>query len=115
MVDQRDGYESFTNAEVTDAIKQNIRMLLLTRPGERLFDAQLGVGLENFLFELADENLTDRVKTAIFSQFEIYLPYVIINNLETTLNPDSNSMSVSFDFSVDRLVAQENFQIEVSI
>ncbi len=45
---QSGGFESFDNSEVTDAIKQNIRMLLLTRPGERLYDAQLGVGLDNF-------------------------------------------------------------------
>lgn len=90
-------------------------MLLLTRQGERLFDANLGVGLENFLFELGDENLVNRVKTRILDQFQTYLPYVIITNMEVTLQPDSNSMRVSFVFSVDRLIAQETFDIEVSI
>jgi len=114
-VSQADGYTSFSNSEVVDAIKQNIRMLLLTRQGERLFDANLGVGLENFLFELGDENLVNRVKTRILDQFQTYLPYVIITNMEVTLQPDSNSMRVSFVFSVDRLIAQETFDIEVSI
>ena len=112
---QSGGFESFDNSEVTDAIKQNIRMLLLTRPGERLYDAQLGVGLDNFLFEMADENLVARVKTRIKDQFQTYLPYVIIMSLEVTLSPDSNSMGVSFVFSVDRLIAQENFDITVTI
>jgi phage baseplate assembly protein W len=112
---QSGGFESFDNSEVTDAIKQNIRMLLLTRPGERLYDAQLGVGLDNFLFEMADENLVARVKTRIKDQFQTYLPYVVIMNLEVTLSPDSNSMGVSFVFSVDRLIAQETFDITVTI
>jgi phage baseplate assembly protein W len=112
---QSGGFESFDNSEVTDAIKQNIRMLLLTRPGERLYDAQLGVGLDNFLFEMADENLVARVKTRIKDQFQTYLPYVIIMSLEVTLSPDSNSMGVSFVFSVDRLIAQETFDITVTI
>ena len=112
---QSGGFESFDNSEVTDAIKQNIRMLLLTRPGARLYDAQLGVGLDNFLFEMADENLVARVKTRIKDQFQTYLPYVVIMNLEVTLSPDSNSMGVSFVFSVDRLIAQETFDITVTI
>ncbi|MHA2215533.1 MAG: GPW/gp25 family protein [Candidatus Hodarchaeales archaeon] len=114
-ISQSDGYDSFSNSEVTDAIKQNIKMLLLTRPGERIYDAELGVGLENFLFDMADEDLTSRVKTRILDQFQTYLPYVIIENMVVTLQPDSNSMQVSFVFSVDRLIAQETFDIEVSI
>ncbi len=112
---QTGGFESFDNSEVVDAIKQNIRMLLLTRPGERLYDAQLGVGLANFLFEMADENLVAQVKTRIKDQFQTYLPYVVITDLTVILIPDSNSMGVSFVFNVDRLIAQENFDIVVSL
>tara|TARA_R110002074_G_scaffold124854_3_gene261519 strand:- start:877 stop:1251 length:375 start_codon:yes stop_codon:yes gene_type:complete len=114
-ISQSDGYDNFSNSEVIDAIKQNITMLLLTRQGERIFDAELGVGLENFLFDMADEDLVSRVKTRILDQFQTYLSYVIIENMTVTLQPDSNSMRVTFLFSVDRLVAQETFDIEVSI
>ncbi len=55
------------------------------------------------------------VKTRIKDQFQTYLPYVVIMNLEVTLRPDSNSMGVSFMFSVDRLIAQETFDITVTI
>ena len=47
-----DGYDSFTDEEKTEAIKQNFKFLLLTRPGEYSMSANFGVGLPNYLFHL---------------------------------------------------------------
>ena len=32
-------------------IKQNLKMLILTAPGERVMEPEFGVGLRNFLFQ----------------------------------------------------------------
>ena len=36
---------------INEVAKQNFRMLLLTEPGERVWDANYGIGLKRFLFE----------------------------------------------------------------
>ena len=43
-LDEQDGYKM--NKELVKAIQQNIKMLLLTVPGERVMDPDFGVGLK---------------------------------------------------------------------
>ena len=42
-----DGFDSFTDEEKSEAIKQNFKFLLLTRPGEYVMLPDFGVGLPN--------------------------------------------------------------------
>jgi len=44
-----DGYQM--NKTIKRLIKQNLKMLLLTNPGERVMDPTFGVGLSAYLFE----------------------------------------------------------------
>ena len=47
--DSINGYQMIDNFE--DLIKQNLKMLVLTAPGERVMEPNYGAGLRNFLFE----------------------------------------------------------------
>ena len=114
LVDPVNGFSTHGESDLIAAIKQNMEMLLRTNPGELLFNADAGCGLDRFLFELESQELVNTVKSTILQQFSIYLPYVVITSLEVTLDPESNSMRISYVFDVDRLIAQENFAIEVS-
>jgi len=60
------------------ATKQNFKNLLLTIPGERVMDADFGVGLARFLFEPDAKFLQDEVETRIQNQLDIYLPHVVL-------------------------------------
>ena len=39
-----------------DLVKQNLKNLLLTIPGERIMDVDFGVGLRKYLFEMDNDN-----------------------------------------------------------
>lgn len=45
------GIQSHANSNTTAAIKQNMKMLLLTRKGEYVWDPAFGIGLHDYLFE----------------------------------------------------------------
>jgi phage baseplate assembly protein W len=45
--DTNAGIHGHPNDDTTSAIKQNMKMLLLTRKGEYVFDPNFGVGLQN--------------------------------------------------------------------
>tara|TARA_B100000287_G_scaffold129982_1_gene122016 strand:- start:2839 stop:3300 length:462 start_codon:yes stop_codon:yes gene_type:complete len=103
--DDRDGYFDSTYTSF-DAIRNNIRCLLQTKKGERMFNPTLGLMLDNFLFE----NLTDDLKMSIAEDIqemiEIWLPFVtinrmnIFNSLEDTSIPE-NQMVISIEFYVN--------------
>ena len=47
--DKQDGYA--LNKTELDSIKQNVKMVVLTSPGERVMDPSFGVGIRKYLFE----------------------------------------------------------------
>ena len=59
-----------------EMVKQNMRMLILTAPGERMMDPMFGVGLRNFLFEQNHAKTWGTIEGRINSQVKKYMPFV---------------------------------------
>jgi len=95
-----DGY--FTSTKTTiDAIKNNIKTLLLTEKGERLFQPNLGMNLRRFLFEQTTENTEIEIENDIVSTFEKWLPFVQLNDIRIDIgNQDKNQIKIGIDFNV---------------
>lgn len=79
-IDPADGYA--LNKNYQELIAQNVKMLILTAPGERIMDPFFGVGLRNFLFENKTELTFENIRSKIREQIGIYLPFVVINEIE---------------------------------
>ena len=77
--------------------KANLRNLLLTTPGERIFQPEFGSQLKFIVFEQG-EDIPDRVEEAIRSAVDTHLPYIDINNVFTT--QDKNLVEISVEYSV---------------
>ena len=76
VVDEIDGIKLIK--EYKTLVQQNLKNLLLTIPGERVMDADFGVGLKRFLFEMDNALLKGRIRGRISSQVKKYLPYIRI-------------------------------------
>ncbi len=59
-----------------EAIKQNVKMLVLTVPGERMMHPRFGVGLRRFMFRPMVNSTFNEIATKMKEQFQMYLPYV---------------------------------------
>ena len=59
------GFASFEDEQTTPAIKQNLKMLLLTRPGEYPMDPDFGVGMSNYLFSHNSSSFQSAVQSRI--------------------------------------------------
>lgn len=79
--DDEDGFYSLTKT-LAQNIKQNVKNILLTSPGERVMLADFGVGLRNYLFENNTFQLQNDISRSISDQFGTYLPFIQIDNLE---------------------------------
>ena len=102
-LDEQDGYKM--NKELIKAIQQNIKMLLLTVPGERVMDPDFGVGLKTFLFEFNDVGTYSAIRSRINEQISKYMPFVEIDELEIFTpderTPDSeNSVQIIFSYRI---------------
>jgi len=81
QIDENDGFCKLIKS-YEEMVKQNIHMLILTNPGERIMDINYGVGIRNFLFENTSETLLNNIESKILSQIENYFPFVEIDNIE---------------------------------
>jgi|TARA_R100000008_G_C3587681_1_gene173874 phage baseplate assembly protein W len=72
--DSVDGYYKL-NKTLSEVVRQNIKMIVLTTPGERMMNPDFGVGARNYLFETKAESFHN-FKTKLFEQVKKYLPSV---------------------------------------
>ena len=120
QIDKQDGIK--LNKSFEEVAKQNLLMLILTNPGERIMYPDFGVGLKSFLFENHSEVVAEEIKEAIRDQTSVYLPYIILNNVQVIDQPDlieSNildpnySYLVKINYAIDFLGVQDIVEIEL--
>jgi phage baseplate assembly protein W len=71
-----------THKDLISMAEQNLKMLVLTGPGERVMIPEFGVGLRRYLFEPNTPGTAEIIRTNIINQVAQYLPYIQIVNLE---------------------------------
>jgi phage baseplate assembly protein W len=87
-IDQIDGYALTKNFK--EVARQNLKMVVLTNPGERIMLPNFGVGIKRYLFQNADTFVFEEIEEKIRQQVRTYLPYITIDNI--------NFLSESNDF-----------------
>ena len=101
-LDPTDGYR--LTKTTRENAQQNLKMLVLTSPGERIWEPDFGVGLYNYLFELDTQFLQDDIRERVRSQVRRYLPFITILGIsfgEDTFNTtDRNTLAVVINYSV---------------
>ena len=76
-----DGYYALTKTH-HEVIRQNLKNLILTVPGERIMIPDFGVGLKKLLFEQRDPDIYASICARIDQQTTQYMPFVTIEDVE---------------------------------
>tara|TARA_R110000824_G_scaffold204388_2_gene389082 strand:- start:2546 stop:2926 length:381 start_codon:yes stop_codon:yes gene_type:complete len=92
--DKKDGYGMLKTIKAVTA--QNVKMLILTSPGERMMDPFFGVGLYNYLFLQSSPSTYDDIREKINSQIAKYLPHVQITNVSFSVPLEGSSLDKNF-------------------
>tara|TARA_Y100001937_G_scaffold17607_1_gene24349 strand:+ start:210 stop:632 length:423 start_codon:yes stop_codon:yes gene_type:complete len=85
---------------IQEQSKSNLINLLLTSPGERVFQPTFGSNLRSILFDSFDAVTSDNIDEAIREAVARQLPYITINEVNTIQDgQNENSILVSVEFS----------------
>lgn len=111
-----DGYK--LNKTYTDSVRQNLKMLVLTAPGERMMDPTFGVGLRNFLFEQKHPITLGTIESRVRQQVKKYMPFVEIisvdfGELEDTSPLMRNSITISLVYKIIPLSVVDKMSLEL--
>jgi len=111
-VPNKDGYFKTTKTTV-ESIKNNIKLLLQTQTGERIFQPTLGMDIRNFLFEQLTDDTTIMIENNIVDVFEKWLPYVALSDIQINQN-DNNSLEIGLTFSIKNTPTIETVSVSIS-
>jgi len=81
------------NKTLTQLAGQNLRMVILTSPGERMMMPEFGVGVRNYLFEQNTASTAAALRERIRQQVSTYVPYVSLLDLRVLSQPDVGAAS----------------------
>jgi phage baseplate assembly protein W len=83
-----------------DVVKQSIRNLLYTMPGERLFNLDYGINLYQYIFE--NYARVGDIKSEMVRVIKKYEPRVTItaSDIEVTVKPSDNSIHIDMAYYI---------------
>lgn len=119
---QRDPNDGFALLKtIRQVASQNIKMIMFTEPGERIFDRQFGVGIRKFLFEQNSQQTRDQLQSKIREQIKKYLPYVNVVDIsfsskrndgtDSTMEQESNRLSIRITYQISNFLELQTLEI----
>jgi len=102
------------NKTLPESIRQNLKNLFLTNPGERMMDPAFGIGLKKFLFEQNLDSTYSKIRTAALQQTKKYMPFVNLSDIRiTTDSVDSNIIYVAVFYLITPLNQTDSLNLKV--
>lgn len=97
MPQPQNGELTYPNLE--DSVRQSIRVILLTRPGEQLMRPTFGAGLQRFLHEPGSLVTRRRIQDAIAESLASWEPRIIVDRVEvweSEERPDAVRIEIAY-------------------
>lgn len=94
------GYFATTKTTM-DAVKNDIKLLLMTERGERLFQPFLGMNIKRFLFEQITDDTAIEIENDIVDTFQTWLPFVELRDIDVDLgDQNKNTIKINITFNI---------------
>lgn len=93
------------------AIKNSVKNLILTINYERPFHPEIGTQVNNLLFEPATPLLSALLEKTIRNTIENFEPRVDLTDVSAVINPDSNSVDISIQFTILNTQTPQNLKL----
>ena len=93
------GYFS-TTTDITAQLRSNLTNLLLTKKGERMLQPTFGCNIHSIVFEAQTDDGLANVRASIQEAVARWMPFIAVDDLEVTRNPDFNQVFVRMTFSL---------------
>lgn len=103
-------------SEGPDNVRENIRVLLLTRPGERFFLETYGGGLDRSLFEPNTLSTRQVIKDRIEKTLQQWEQRINVESVDVAVDPqDAQSAIATITYKLVATQARERFEVAVTL
>ena len=97
------------------AIARSVRNLVITRPGERFFNPNLGSRVYELLFENMDDITASLIEDEIRDTIDNYEPRVKLTSVKATADFEGNAFNINITYNIigiDALPQQLAFALQ---
>lgn len=97
-----------------NAIKAAVKNIILTKPGEKLFEPNFGSKISDLLFEPFDFIVRDQMETEIRNSISLYEPRVEVEEVNVNWLEESYEIEVTIQYIIigEPLVREISFLLE---
>jgi phage baseplate assembly protein W len=100
----RDSADGFTVLKtIKHTLSQNLKMLILTNPGEKVMDVNYGVGINSYLFSSQPHQLKSEIEAKIKEQVKTYMPVITILEIDFKEQLERNTLAMSIIYRIPDL------------
>jgi phage baseplate assembly protein W len=97
-------------------VRESIRILLTTRPGERLFIPDMGAGLDRLLFEPNTVTTRESMKDRIIRTLQQWEPRIAVETVEVEADPNDGQVAIAtITYRLIATQALEHMNVSVSL
>tara|TARA_B100001996_G_C18670557_1_gene596571 strand:+ start:2927 stop:3343 length:417 start_codon:yes stop_codon:yes gene_type:complete len=100
--------KDITTVSNDQAIKQSVKNIILTTPGEKPFLPNFGCRVSKLLFEPLDPFLIDAIQSEILNTLQNHESRIAVRKLVCTPDYDDNAISVELTYQIVGLPIVEN-------
>jgi len=95
--------------------QQNLKMLILTIPGERIMNPDFGVGLSQYIFNQEGNFSSGEIENRILNQVDRYLSYIKITNINIFERTDlSNTYEITIEYFIPSIANNQTLILNLS-
>lgn len=106
------GEQSAVMVAAEDDIRESLRILLCTIPGERVMLPDYGCSLHEHVFEAADETLFTHLRELIETAILYYEPRIIVENIQVYMEDQyEGRLRIDLDYRVIQTNTRNNMVI----
>jgi phage baseplate assembly protein W len=99
-----------------DNVRDAIRILLTTRPGERLFIPDMGAGLDRMLYEPNTVSTRQAIKDRITNTLQQWEPRVGLDDVDVEADPtDPQAAIATISYRLVATQVREQINVKVSL
>lgn len=96
---ESNGFETIDEEKLKELVFFNLKNIILTNPGERIFNPIFGVGIKRYLFEQENMRL-DEIEYRIRNQIRLFAGFVNVKDLQ--LNMQNNTLQIILKFEIKK-------------
>jgi phage baseplate assembly protein W len=101
-------------AQENQRIKERIRCLLLTRPGEQVMQRSFGCNLYSFLYEPLGESLSHLISFQVDQAFQRWIPEVKMKYCRVQTKQDQGFLEIHVSYVILKKQQMDQIQLEIN-